>query len=343
MRAIFIHSGWRTGSTYVWTKFRQNGDCMAFYEPFNEFLIEMTKASVYLARHDLQAIHHSEIGRPYFHEYLPLLGEHGMPLFDLDFSYRNYFRVDEDLPQQRAYLESILKVAERSRKIPVLGFVRSLGRVPWFRRQFADSINLVVLRSPLAQWLSGRELAQSNEQEFYDPMQLLILSQARGSPALVELANRFDIPRLDELPFGPAKRRMFDLVRNMGPAARFKISAWLYVLKYMASLPCADVVIDIDRLSGDSAVQGQVTADIQRLCGLELEFSDANMPRHVEAEIAGDLLGVVDELLAVLRSGNVMMPHAGLDPKQAETARLTILQKFEHDRRFLAGSLLTAL
>jgi len=342
MRTIFLHSGWRTGSTYVWTKFRQASDCMAFYEPFNEFLVRMSAADVYLAQHDLQTIRHSVIGRPYFHEYLPLLRGTGMPLFELDFSYRNYFVVDDPLPSQRAYLDSLCQLALRSRKRPVLGFVRSLGRVGWFRRQYKDAVNIVVLRSPLAQWMSGRELARSTDQEFFDPMHLFILSQARGSQSVIDLAARFGIPRLENEPFGATKQLMFELVRNWTPAERFRVFAWLYVTEYLASLPYADVVIDTDALSADARVQAQAVTEIRDIAGVELSFADANMPRHIDADIAADVGTVLAELCAALADNDVPMPHAGIAPALAERARTTILRKFEADRRFLTGSLDTA-
>ena len=39
LRPIFIHAMWRTGSTYVWKKFRDQQQYRAYFEPFNEYLV----------------------------------------------------------------------------------------------------------------------------------------------------------------------------------------------------------------------------------------------------------------------------------------------------------------
>ena len=336
-KPIFIHSGWRTGSTYVWTKFRRQPTCLAFYEPFNEMLSTMSPAEVYLARHDLSALHHSEIGLPYFHEYIPLLGPTGHKLFKIEFSYRNYFVVDEDLPGQRAYIESLLELADRTRRQPVLGFVRSLGRVAWFRRNFTGSLNIVVIRSPMGQWLSARELARQHQHEFFDPMQALILSEARGSPVAAEQGRRLGVPRLDEPSSLPAAQRaMAEFTARLRPVDRFRIFACLYALSYLAAIPHADLVIDMDRLSADSAYRTEIATEIRRLTGLELDLSDASMPRHVEAELASELLAAVTAAEHDVASGVLPLPHPQPEAAEVAQARALIAAKFAEDRALLA-------
>jgi hypothetical protein len=335
MPAVFLHSGWRTGSTYLWTKFRRQQSCMAFYEPFNEMLSAMSSVEVYLARHDLEGMNHSEIGQPYFHEYLPLLGQKGLPLFNLDFSYKNYFVVDGDLSEQRAYVGSLIALAEKSSKSPVFGFVRSLGRVAWFRQQFPQSINLVALRSPLAQWMSGRDMALKHGQEFLDPMQLLILSQACGSVALVEQAKRLGIPRLEQQPFGVVKRLMFESVATLAPGVRFKLFAWLHAFSYLAAIPHADLVIDMDRLSTDTDYRGETTSALHQLTGYDLDFADARVPRHVDPDLVQALLPALDEIRQELASGRFPLPHPEIAVDKADAARGILLRKLDEDRAML--------
>jgi hypothetical protein len=309
---------------------------MAFYEPFNEMLSTMSPVNVYLARHDLEAMNHSDIGQPYFHEYLPLLGPKGLALFSPDFSYKNYFVVDQDLSEQRAYIANLIGLAEKSDRTPVFGFVRSLGRVAWFRRQFPDAVNIVVLRSPLAQWLSGREMALKHGQEFLDPMQLLILSQACGSAALTAQAQRLGIPRLDQQPFGAVKRLMFEGVAPLAPGVRFGVFAWLHALSYLAAIPHADLVIDMDRLSTATDYRGEITSALRGLTGYELDFSDTNIPRHIGPELAPVLIPALDEIRRELASGAFPPPHPDIAADKAEAARGLLLRKLDEDRENLA-------
>src|SRR5258708_2389972 len=330
MRAIFLHSGWRTGSTYFWPKFRQQPACLAFYEPFNEMLSAMSPAEVFTARHDLSALKHSDIGLPYFHEYIPLLGPSGHPLFKLDFSYRNYFVVDEELPDQRAYVESLLQHGARMHQLPVLGFVRSLGRVGWFKRRFEGATNIVVVRSPVGQWMSARQMARQHEHEFFDPMQALILAHARGSDALAEQARAFGLPRLEDHPLPAAMNLARDLALKAAPADRVRMFAAGDMLPYLAAAPHADLVVDIDRLSSEPAYQVETADTVRRLTGVALDFSDAQMPRHVRPDV--DLRAALAEIRAQIPT--FPMPH-GAEPREAE-ARALIARKFKEDEELLA-------
>jgi hypothetical protein len=38
-RPIFIHAIWRTGSTYIWKKFREQGRYRSYFEPLHELLL----------------------------------------------------------------------------------------------------------------------------------------------------------------------------------------------------------------------------------------------------------------------------------------------------------------
>lgn len=330
MRPIFIHSGWRTGSTYFWTKFRQQPACLGFYEPFNEMLSAMSPADVFTARHDLSALKHSDIGLPYFHEYIPLLGPSGHPLFKLDFSYGNYFVIDEDLPAQRAYVGSLLQQATRMRQLPVLGFVRSLGRVGWFKRRFDPGVNIVVVRSPVGQWMSARQMARQHDHEFFDPMQALILAHARGSAAVAEQAQHFGLPRLETHPLPAAISLTRDLALKAAPADRFRMFAALYILSYLAALPHADLVVDMDRLSAEPAYQVETADAVRRLTGVALDFSDAQMPRHVHPDV--DLRAALAEIRAQIPT--FPMPH-GVNPGEA-AARELIARKFQEDEQLIS-------
>jgi hypothetical protein len=331
MRALLIHSGWRTGSTYFWTKFRHQPGCIGFYEPFNEMLSAMSPTDVFTAKHDLSALKHSEIGLPYFHEYIPLLGPQGHPLFRLDFSYRDYFVVEEELPEQHAYLDSLVQHAGRMRQLPVLGFVRSLGRVAWFKRRFPESVNIVVMRSPMGQWMSARQLAQQHDHEFFDPMQGLILAYARGSAALPELAQRLGLPRVSEHPLQAAMLLTRDLAAKASPEERFRRFAAVYILSYLAALPHADLVVDMDRLSSDAGYQRATADAVQRLTNIGLDFADAQMPRHTKPDV--DLRAALADIQAEIPA--FPMPHG---PNAGEaSARDTIARKFKDDAELLAS------
>jgi hypothetical protein len=73
---VFVHSSWRTGSTFVWSRFRQDRRTMAYYEVFHESLATLKAGDVHGRTPDAWASKHPAVA-PYLSEYIPLLGEEG--------------------------------------------------------------------------------------------------------------------------------------------------------------------------------------------------------------------------------------------------------------------------
>jgi hypothetical protein len=294
MRPIFLHSLWRSGSTYAWMKFRRLPACGAFYEPFNEALGPMTVEGARALLSDA-ALKHPDVVWPYFFEYVPLIekqgpGAMGVPLFKDEFSYKNYFIVDQELPAQKAYIDSLIASAERFQKVPVLGFVRSLGRVAWFRRQY-DAVNIVLAREPNNQFLSCEMQAEAGR-PFFHMMSYLTLSQAPdGSPA-AEYAQKLNIPRFHNMPAGIARVQLNPRVIQAGLAERFQVFSAVHRLSHLAGNPAADLVIDMGRLSAEPDYQRETAVAIKSLTGFEIDFAGMRLPRHGDHRAAASLAGV---------------------------------------------------
>lgn len=339
MSAVFLHSGWRTGSTYVWNKFRRLRSCLAFYEPFNDLLSSMTPVGVLMtSRHDT-ALRHSDLDLPYFHEYLPLLGAKGHPLFRDEFVCRDYFVTDEKLPEQGLYLESLLALAGKAKKTPVLGCVRSLGRVAWFKREL-EGANVVLIRSPFSQWVSGQKLAADGGYKFFDPVHFLILSQGRGSEPAAEHARHHRIPRYETLTSNAGRLMLADTVNCAPPAVRFAVFASVYFLSMMAALPYADLVIDVDRLTSDPDYRADRRAEVLRLTGCDLDFSDARTPRYKADAAPPEVVETLRQISAAIAAGQDSLwdDRSAGTAAAADAARAVIAAKFRDDYKLLARS-----
>lgn len=332
MGAVFLHSGWRSGSTYLWNKFRLNDGCLGFYEPFNDLLANMTAVGLLLtSRHDAD-LRHPGLDRPYFQEYMPLLGDKGHPLFRDEFVCRNYFAADQDLPEQIAYVQSLLGLADKARRLAVLGLVRSLGRVGWFKRLFGG-VNIVLIRSPFSQWVSGQRLATDRGYKFFDPMHFLILSQAPGGARAARHAQHYGIPRYERIPYNGARMMLAETVERAAPALRFEVFASVYFLSYMAALPQADLVLDIDRLSSDLGYRADMRGLIARATGCDLDFADVKSPRYRAPDAPPEVAGALRRISDAIASGADPLWDDGAAPgtPAAAAARATLAAKFADD------------
>jgi hypothetical protein len=159
-RPVFIHSSFRTSSTWIWSKFRADPAVVAYYECFHESLQVMSAG-------DIKALHPSiwESGHPgmepYFMEYVPLLREEGgIAGFEQNMAFAQFFPVkgyNGSLSRsERAYIKSLIVHATRMRRTACLTCKRSLGRVRALKRA-VGGVHIVLRRNFLQQWRSYRE------------------------------------------------------------------------------------------------------------------------------------------------------------------------------------------
>jgi hypothetical protein len=157
---VFIHSSFRTSSTWIWSKFRADPAIVAYYECFHENLQLMSAG-------DIMALHPSiwESGHPgmepYFMEYVPLLREEGgVAGFEQSMAFAQFFPVkgyNGSLSRpEKAYIKSLIAHATRMRRTACLTCKRSLGRVRALKRAVGGA-HIVLQRNFLQQWRSYRE------------------------------------------------------------------------------------------------------------------------------------------------------------------------------------------
>jgi hypothetical protein len=157
---VFIHSSFRTSSTWIWSKFRADPAVVAYYECFHENLRHMSAA-------DIKALHPNiwESGHPgmepYFMEYVPLLREEGgVAGFEQSMAFAQFFPVkcyDGSLSRpEKAYIKSLIVHATRMRRTACLTCKRSLGRLRALKRAVGGA-HIVLQRNFLQQWRSYRE------------------------------------------------------------------------------------------------------------------------------------------------------------------------------------------
>ncbi|WDL95241.1 hypothetical protein [Alicyclobacillus sp. ALC3] len=273
-RALFIHSGMRTGSTYLLHRFRVLPTAMAFTEPFNEVLAQMNAQLLRGLGPAYWNSGHSATD-PYYAEYEPLLDPSapGIRGFRPEFTFDNFFRVNDDLPEQRSYLKGLLDLAEQDGRVPVLGFCASLGRVEWLKRNFPDAYHLVLIRNPVQQWISSYSMYTEQKNAYFVNSYRRMMLSPGDSEYLAEVRDAFkesleatDI-RIDRL---------------------YEIFAHVYAWSTCSAVPHADLVVDIDRLSSSPAYRDYITETIRAQSGQQVDFSDSRVSNHNPGDIPID-------------------------------------------------------
>jgi hypothetical protein len=284
--AIFLHTGWRSGGTWIWARLRAQPGVMGFYEPLHEVLgtidqplIESMTAGSWDSRHGATS--------PYFLEYAPLLRparsgvRRGVAGYEPRFAYERFF-LDVDEPDEalERYIKGLLTAAASHGRIPALKFCRSLGRLGWMQRRFPGALHALILRNPVAQYDSATsQLAHGNRFFLVSPM--VVMARNRQAPAVQAAVERMGVP----LPALPSGRRDLDFelawrhLQTLDTNVQFRAFLAFWTLTMVRALSCPGiVVIDADRLPTDEPYRASVEATLGQAARVIMRLDASPQP-----------------------------------------------------------------
>jgi len=280
--SIFLHCGWRTAGTWIWSLFRSRADVMAFYEPLNEALAAITLRDVQMMRPGATDSGHPDPDRPYYEEFAALIPTRGrgVPRYPAGISYDRFLAGPQtDLPGLASYLDSLVRLAHANGKTAVMKHCRTIGRVAWMRKHFPNVRHIAVVRSPWGQWLSGWRIYKASGNAYFVAKPLEILARNHDHPLA---ACALKALRLSpELLNGAVKtltrtglRRGIPAATSPGVLYRAFLAFW--VSTSYRTLSNVEDVIDSDRLGSSRAYRRETEGMIQLRSGMAIDLSDAH-------------------------------------------------------------------
>ena len=259
-RPIFIHSSFRTSSTWLWSKVRSSDNVMAYYEIFNEGLNTLTAQAIGENNYSSWQSKHPPAG-PYFMEFLPLLRpEGGVAGFDPEMHLARCIpREGPDgslAANEILYVQQLISHASHSGQRAVLTCTRSLGRVHALRRAF-DGVHIVVYRNLLHQWASYSAQALAGNMYFIDCTDKVIR------------LNRHDkfICAIDD----------FFHVREVSPYNENMFLAFvaLHFYLYAIAASSCDMIVDVTKCAERKKHRLRTERALGKLLKLKIDISDA--------------------------------------------------------------------
>lgn len=278
---VFIHSGWRCSSTYVWHRFRALAGVRAYYEPWHEQLARVTAETIQAETPDNSGLRHPGGTEPYLKEFEVVLDPAGgVKGFDAGFALDRFWIEPEasDLAQQ-AYVEGLIAAARTRGEIPVLACCRTLGRAGWLKRRFGG-FHVMLVRDPVQQWLSFYSLRKRPRPTYFELSHYVLLSEMAGCAEVARSLLGGDFAQA-EGSAAPLDQRLAAVRRKLkrAPASvSFRAFLAVWLASYLKALPQADLVVDVDRLARDQAYAREIEAAIEAGCGLRPDFADCRAP-----------------------------------------------------------------
>jgi len=279
MPPLFLHCTWRTGSTYLFSKFRNDERNLCFQEPLHEIFSRSQRDGILSFRSEQLAnvMHHPQLERPYFEEFVDLIDPRvgRIPWARERHTIREFFS-PKDVRVER-YLQSMLDLAKRRDRRAVLQFCRTYGRLPWLRRAF-DVRHAYVFRAPRDQWMSCLSVGP----EYFLPL-FCVIAALRDQDYRKALSAKLTIPLpsrgwlfgwLYPIKIEKVLKRANAYVRQLTDADLYRIfyGEWLLAMR-LGEKYCEDIV-DMNRLSEDADYRRQVEEAWQ------VSLVDCRIPRY---------------------------------------------------------------
>jgi len=292
-RPIFIHALWRTGSTYIWSRFRERPCYRTYLEPLHEIFIgtPADKLGEACSSETAKSMRHPhDADTPCFVEFQPFL-EAGGSHFAKSFPYQRYCLEEHESDEPlRHYIADLLIFALAHGQTPVLQFNRSLLRVGWLTAHF-NPVNILLLRRPIDVWASFL----SFENRYFPTMICLIVGQNQHHPLLQPVASRFGVPAF----CGETLRSEYDFyyryathrLGNLYPLFyEFYLLTLIYAVRY------AHCILDLNQLSESNLSRMQAVERLHAL-GVDVSLVDCRLP------VYDDLPPALEKWLAYEETG----------------------------------------
>jgi len=270
---VFIHSLWRTGSTYIWNKFRESGGFYTYYEPFNEQYLWNTRENFETEFGGGKAaeMSHPELSNNYAHEF-PIYSNGGVPLFRKSFSYDDYcLEAGQDAPHLERYVGMLARYAPRR---PVFQFCRSTLRAGWLRDKF-NSVNIYILRSPRDQW----ESYLSFKSNYFNIASFIIAGKNGSSRLIAPLTDSVHIPYFDDDDLGREYAFYSEVTGGRTLPEQYFVFYYMWLVSLLCALPVCNIVMDMDLVSEDGSAKRAVEGVLKRH-SLEMTLDDCRIKKY---------------------------------------------------------------
>jgi hypothetical protein len=294
-KPIFIHSLFRTGSTYIWNKFRENPNYYCYYEPFHQILAQVTPKNIeYALSKNYDRVKHPHLTRYYLYEYRPLLeNEHsGVPYFKKSFSFDEFCYNGEN-PDLKNYIDYLITRA--GDKIPLLQFNRSALRVKWFKQNYPDSLNIYLVRNPRDQWESYVQLYRRSNYTGFFLMDLIIAGINKDKNDFLPLANRLPLLRYRDDQQDNENNFYHLLLDSYSQEEKYLIFYYTWFRSLVENVLNADFILNINLLSKESSYREKVIKFLKNRGIHNIDFTDAGITEYSMYDLAAETMDNIEE------------------------------------------------
>jgi hypothetical protein len=338
-KPVFIHSLFRTGSTYLWNKFRRHGDYRCYYEPLNQVLGKIDTQNPYIWAYDANTsgrLNHPAIDKHHLWEYKDLLipGQTGVPYFKKSFSFDDFCNNDAN-PDLKKYIDFLL--AGAGAKTPLLQFNRTALRIQWFKTHYPDVIHIYLVRNPRHQFHSYLSMQQSERLDIFLAMDLLTVSINRNWQYFKPLAERIPLLEYHSGLFEDEQQVYSQLLPLYSDKEKYYIFYFTWFSSLLENAFYNDFILNIDLLSANPDYRRKVLERFEAMGIQGIDFADAAIGKYPDDPIPSQDIKEIETEVRTLVTGRFLQHQIDridsvLDPDNRDFFQVSQseLNRFKH-------------
>ena len=292
-KPIFIHSLFRTGSTYIWNKFRHSDDFTCYYEPLHNELLGIPKESLKVPELDKFDFNkHPVLDKPYFWEFKDLILEDGGILNFNERFVAEEFCYNGNNPELKLYIDTLI---DKAKAQPLFQFNRSALRTKWFKNNYEDSINIYLLRNARDNFASFERYINIDN-VFFSAMDLVIIQYNLNQPVFSWLSKYIDLSSL-KVGIESAIETCSEQVVTLTSTDRYMLFYTIWYVSLLFNSVYADFILDVNKLS-DSMPYNNGFIEWLSSCGIYgVTFEDAALNTHDEYTLTNETFDLVESVV----------------------------------------------
>jgi len=261
---IFIHSSFRTSSTWLWSKFRNQPDAWAYCEIFHEAIAGITIENARQLNYRSWDSNHPPTA-PYFFEFFPLIQpEGGITGYNSSMAFERWFIPENGLsgtlsPAEHTYIDILIDNARSLGRRPVLADTRTLGRLQAVKSAYPSCLSILLVRNLFHQWSSYSSQALAG-----NPYFIASLDKAVRAAGHDEFSRSLDHWYAGRIVAGDDE-------------AMFKTFLIHHLYLYAHAFDAADSVVEVNAIASDNQQRLQKEEELHKLTGLQIDLADAKL------------------------------------------------------------------
>jgi len=266
---IFIHSLFRSGSTYIFNVFRRSkAGYWCYQEPIHELVLlakEKPEELLTYSGDKMKALRHPPIDKSYFWELYEVYSA-WKDILDNEIIYDTYFD-NKGCANLVNYLNALISSA---RGRTVIQECRTSNRIATIKN-ILDGTHIYLWRNPWDQWWSYKV------DEYFELKNLLILNASSCPEIIARLRNEIGFEKFDNKDIFAGFN--FFVERRLSTSKSYMVFYTLWCLALIEGISSADVLINIDTLSDNPGYRQSIINELERFNVNELDFSDCKVPQ----------------------------------------------------------------